>query len=245
MPIKGIFTGNDKHDNTQERIHQLEKEVKRINSLDVNMKRFLSMEGKLRTLMHGNNAPKSKPVKPEPGWEREDSQPDILKQVKSLISYEVNQQIKKWDNHQKQLQSLQNEIIDLKDTVAKQQAQIETVIEQIQIIKNQAAETKKGKEQPVVYQDITVERMMIDKYEMNNNIPHLGVKELSGFLNIGATYGRGIIPDDLAEDFKKGMDEFKKEKQSKEEEESDENEESSDAEYPSEEEEFTEIKIDD
>lgn len=247
MSIKGIFTGHDKHDNIQERIHQLEKEVKRINSLDVSMKRFLSMEGKLRTLMHGYNAPKSKPAKPEPDWEREDLHPDILKQVKNLISYEVNQQFKKRDNYQKQLQSLENEIIGLKDTVVRQKAQIETVMEQIQVIKNQAAETKIGKEQPVVYQDITVERMMIDKYEMNNNIPHLGVKELSGFLNIGATYGRGVIPDELAEDFKKGMGEFKKEKESKEEE-SEESEESSDEQFKKEEEgeeEFTEIKIDD
>ncbi|WP_421385182.1 hypothetical protein ACOJQI_10580 [Bacillus salacetis] len=244
MPIKGIFAGNDKHDDVQERILKLEKEVKRINSLDVAMKRFLSMEGKLRTVMQGGSLPKPKPVKPDPGWDREVLQTDILMQVRILINDELNQQFKKWDNHQKQLKSLQDEMIDLRNAVTTQKNQIEAVMEQVQSLKNQAANTKEGKDQQVVYQDITIERMMIDKYEMNNNIPQLGVKELSGFLNIGATYGRGVIPDDLAEDFKKGMEGFKKEKQSEDEVDCA-SEESSSEQYPGEEEEFTEIKIDD
>jgi acid stress-induced BolA-like protein IbaG/YrbA len=241
MPIKGIFAGNDKHDDIHQRIQNLEKEIKRINSLDVTMKRFLNIEGKLHALMLEQNKPISRPAHSDSMRDRNNLQPDIFKQVKDLVAHEMNQHLKKGDNHHKKVQAIQNELADLKETVFKQQTQIEAVLKQMKSIKNNEGNPQEENEKQVVYQEITIERMMIDKYEMNNNIPQLGVKELSGFLNIGATYGRGVIPDELAEDFKKGMEGFKKEKQSKE----DECDENSEEQPPREKEEFTEINIDD
>ena len=45
----------------------------------------------------------------------------------------------------------------------------------------------------------------MDKYEQTNNLGQLGIKELSGHLNIGATYDKGVIPNELVEEWKKEM----------------------------------------
>ena len=90
--------------------------------------------------------------------------------------------------------------------------QNEQLHEEMKQLKRIPVEENNHQTQPVVYQDIKIERMMVDKYEMNNNIAQLGVKELSGSMNIGATYGKGIIPEDLAMDFKKSMEDFRSDK---------------------------------
>lgn len=41
---------------------------------------------------------------------------------------------------------------------------------------------------------INIEKIIIDKYELNNNFGQLGIKELKGRLNIGATYGSEYTP---------------------------------------------------
>ncbi|WP_409300163.1 hypothetical protein [Peribacillus sp. SCS-155] len=41
----------------------------------------------------------------------------------------------------------------------------------------------------VVVQELHIEQVIVDRYEQNNNFAQMGIKELSGVLNIGATYG--------------------------------------------------------
>jgi hypothetical protein len=48
---------------------------------------------------------------------------------------------------------------------------------------------------PIVIEKLNVERLVVDKVELNNNFGQLGIKELKGRLNIGATYGEGGILD--------------------------------------------------
>ena len=50
---------------------------------------------------------------------------------------------------------------------------------------------QKRADPPVVVEQFYVERIIIDKVEYNNNFGSLGIKELSGMLNIGANYGLG------------------------------------------------------
>lgn len=47
---------------------------------------------------------------------------------------------------------------------------------------------------PVVIEHVNVEKIMFDKVELNNNFGSLGIKALSGVLNIGANYGAGTLP---------------------------------------------------
>ncbi|TDK58898.1 hypothetical protein E2K98_22075 [Bacillus salipaludis] len=58
------------------------------------------------------------------------------------------------------------------------------------------------KEPPIIIEKINIEKIILDKYELNNNFGQLGIKELKGKLNIGATYGSEYTPN-LNEDEEK------------------------------------------
>jgi hypothetical protein len=60
---------------------------------------------------------------------------------------------------------------------------------------------------PVVIEKVHVDKIVFDKFELNNNFGQLGIKELKGRLNIGATYGSDFIRPEV----EKGTDQ-KKEK---------------------------------
>lgn len=47
---------------------------------------------------------------------------------------------------------------------------------------------------PVIVEQLYVDKLTVDKVELNNNIGSVGIKELSGVLNIGANYGGGFLP---------------------------------------------------
>ena len=47
---------------------------------------------------------------------------------------------------------------------------------------------------PIIIERINIEKIILDKYELNNNLGQLGIKELKGRLNIGATYGSEFTP---------------------------------------------------
>jgi hypothetical protein len=51
------------------------------------------------------------------------------------------------------------------------------------------------KEPPIIIEKINIEKIILDKYELNNNFGQLGIKELKGKLNIGATYGSEFTPN--------------------------------------------------
>ncbi|HJV31273.1 MAG TPA: hypothetical protein VJ558_03695 [Bacillales bacterium] len=61
------------------------------------------------------------------------------------------------------------------------------------------------KEPPIIIEKINIEKIILDKYELNNNFGQLGIKELKGKLNIGATYGSEFTPN--VENETKGEDE--------------------------------------
>jgi hypothetical protein len=54
---------------------------------------------------------------------------------------------------------------------------------------NQHGTESKMQEPPIIIEKITIEKIILDKFELNNNFGQLGIKELKGKLNIGATYG--------------------------------------------------------
>jgi hypothetical protein len=54
--------------------------------------------------------------------------------------------------------------------------------------------SKLEKDPPIIIERINIEKIIFDKYELNNNLGQLGIKELKGKLNIGATYGSDSIP---------------------------------------------------
>lgn len=48
---------------------------------------------------------------------------------------------------------------------------------------------KESLQPPVIIEKLSIDRLIVEKFELNNNFGQLGVKELKGTMNIGATYG--------------------------------------------------------
>lgn len=84
---------------------------------------------------------------------------------------------------QKKLLSLEKNIAELEKLV--------------QVLQDQAQPDKalKTNNPPIIIEKINIEKIILDKYELNNNLGQLGIKELKGKLNIGATYGSEFTPN--------------------------------------------------
>lgn len=81
------------------------------------------------------------------------------------------------------LSSLESNMIEMEKTISR-----------LQDLHNQENE-KKSNEPPIIIEKINIEKIILDKYELNNNFGQLGIKELKGKLNIGATYGSEFTPN--------------------------------------------------
>lgn len=99
------------------------------------------------------------------------------------------------DDYEKELKKkisfLETNIEELKDTVAK--------------IKMEKQEPIEPKDPPIIIEKIHIDKIVLDKYELNNNFGQLGIKELKGKLNIGATYGSEFIPKPNEEENKRTL----------------------------------------
>jgi hypothetical protein len=65
-----------------------------------------------------------------------------------------------------------------------------------------------------VTKDIYIDKFFLEKYELNNNIGTVGIKDLGGALNIGATYGSVPLPGNTAsstEDLEEENEDLKEE----------------------------------
>ena len=65
-------------------------------------------------------------------------------------------------------------------------------------------------------QSLYIDKIYIDKYELTNNIDQLGIRELSGALNIGATYGKEVVPKEVTDDIRKQFNNIKTDNAEKE-----------------------------
>ncbi|MFS0824617.1 hypothetical protein [Bacillus sp. 1P02SD] len=212
MPFKRNFHKANGQEALEKRIATLEMEFKRVNTLEVTMKRFLKMESHFLAISTMNaleeSATKGKKEKKYP------SIPDDLEdKIIATLEKRMNAQwFHEMDKLKEKLYILTHDITSLKERIQQCESENKQILKEFHEIKEALGSQTKSNDLPIVYQDIKVERMLIDKYELNNNIAHLGVKDLSGSLNVGATYGTGIIPSDLAEDFLSTMNDFKKAK---------------------------------
>ncbi len=93
----------------------------------------------------------------------------------------------------KKISALELNIEELKKTVATIQK-----VDQKEIV-------SEPKEPPIIIERIHIDKIVLDKYELNNNFGQLGIKELKGKLNIGATYGSEFVPKPSEEKNKRSM----------------------------------------
>lgn len=67
---------------------------------------------------------------------------------------------------------------------------------------------KGDQETQIVYQEIKVDKLFVDKYEQVNNLGNLGIKDLSGQLNIGATFENSSNPSEYLDKWTEKADKF-------------------------------------
>ncbi|WP_316572109.1 hypothetical protein [Neobacillus sp. YIM B06451] len=66
---------------------------------------------------------------------------------------------------------------------------------------------------PVIFQEIKVDKLFIEKFDQANNLGTIGIKELSGHLNIGTTYEKAGLEEAGAEtkgEFEEFKEKYKK-----------------------------------
>jgi hypothetical protein len=68
------------------------------------------------------------------------------------------------------------------------------------------------KQEPIL-KTIYIENLNLDKYEQHNNFAQVGIKELSGALNIGATYGIDAIPKKVIDSVQEDIETIKANKE--------------------------------
>ncbi|WP_462411683.1 hypothetical protein [Neobacillus sp. Marseille-QA0830] len=60
-----------------------------------------------------------------------------------------------------------------------------------------------------LFKTLYIDKLFLDRYEQNNNFAQLGIKELSGALNIGATYGKDVVPKEVSEQIQEDVAQMK------------------------------------
>lgn len=84
---------------------------------------------------------------------------------------------------------------ELRKKITSLEKNVSELEKSLQYLKEQnQPEKDMKKEPPIIIEKINIEKIVLDKYELNNNFGQLGIKELKGKLNIGATYGSEYTP---------------------------------------------------
>ena len=214
MSIEESFQGNQKDERLVEihqRLETLEEQVKKINTLEVYTKRLVKVEEHLELLHFKEKANKEESISKIKSSDTF-NKAEFVKDFGNVVLDKVKQIIhKEMESFQNRFLELHNRISKLENQVAlleKQNREHLSAIQSLQQKKNK--DEKTGKEnlregQPIIFQEIHIDKLFMDKYEQTNNMGQLGIKELSGHLTIGASYDKGVIPHELAEQWKEEM----------------------------------------
>ncbi|MGE8202965.1 hypothetical protein ACQKP0_00145 [Heyndrickxia sp. NPDC080065] len=274
MPIKGLFNQKEKNDDLhrlKQKIVELEQQIKKMNTLEVHVKRFLKMEPQLQKRIFPSVSKKEMEVKtPSPPShnrnyfiEQEELQKvenKILSKIAKNISLELAPIKQKIEHLEKRITSIERGYSYIKEVTKNNLENINNIERKLiriddiekellkindienELLKINDIEIKlvevddiekritenisqaKNESPPIVIQEVNVDKIMLDKYEQNNNFGQLGIKDISGQLNIGATYGRGAIPLEFVDDLKEDLNAFKNSQSTVEKESSESNE---------------------
>ncbi|WHY82643.1 hypothetical protein QNH23_04450 [Siminovitchia fortis] len=221
MPIKGLFNRNENNEDEiqilKKRVHALEQRVNKINTLDVHMKRLLKLESKWQKESFSSKYGKSEHQElPQKDKKEESNQREAFTamekrfylQIYTYISQSLAPIQEKINRMEDQITGLENDFAMMKESIEENRQQTMELKSELEKMKT-ASIPKKKEEQPVVIREIKVDKILLDKYEQNNNFANLGIKDLGGQLNIGATYGTSTLPAEIAEDIKADFESFK------------------------------------
>lgn len=212
MPIKDLF---NRDENNDDEIEMLAKRVmaleSKTNTLDVHMRQFAKFENELRSEAYTSKYSNNKSKETRKSAEKNALTRETLSAMENHIYSQVSDYVKQTTSPiQKKMNSLEERLSVMENNVLKMSDLIEKNLQQTMQLKSEMERIKAGlsprEEKPVVIRELKVDRIMLDKYEQNNNFGNLGIKNISGQLNIGATYGKSALPsgitDELIDDWK-------------------------------------------
>lgn len=180
--------------------NELEKQIRRINAIEFHIQKLLDFEKKTQLSLYKNA--------------------DLLLMIDEIIAEKLAFYSEKEKMLQEQIVDLNRRIISMEeDNVKAQEVQanlmkrVEELTEKYDALINEKEEAKtESVEREPNFGCLYIDKLYLDKYEQNNNFANLGIKELSGALNIGATYGSVGVPEGIGKKEKEQMAKLKAEK---------------------------------
>ncbi len=182
--------------------NELEKQIRRINALEFHIKKLLDFEKKTQLSFYKNA--------------------DLQLIIDEIIAEKLAYHSEKEKSLQDQIVVLNRRITAMEEDYVKAQKvqanlmkRVEELTEKYDALINEKEEAE-AKTETVDNEPnfgcLYIDKLYLDKYEQNNNFANLGIKELSGALNIGATYGSVGIPEGIGKGAKEQMAKLKAEK---------------------------------
>jgi chromosome segregation ATPase len=212
MSIKNLFQVNQKDENfkeIQKKITDLENQVKRINTLEVQLQQFGKVEKQLGLLnlkktlgKDAVDSEKQHQISKHPNLDQNSFEKKIRVEVKDMFRAEMTLLHQKISDLYGRIDFLEQQITSLEKKIEEKDMDCHKCDNE-ENKKDEKANFSDG--QPIIFQEIKVDKLFVDKYEQTNNLGQVGIKELSGHLNIGATYDKGVIPNDLVDEWKHEM----------------------------------------
>jgi hypothetical protein len=65
----------------------------------------------------------------------------------------------------------------------------------------------------IIYHQFKVDKMYVDHFDQENTIRNLGIRKLSGKLNIGTSFEKGMVPAEFLEEWQEVSDKMKEKKE--------------------------------
>jgi hypothetical protein len=108
------------------------------------------------------------------------------------------------------VQLLERNILLVNEVQAGLLKRMEELIEKSNGLVKQMNETEVSmKNEEPIFKTLYIDKLYLERYEQNNNFAQIGIKSLSGALNIGATYGKEAIPKKITNQVKEEMEKMK------------------------------------
>ena len=105
---------------------------------------------------------------------------------------------------------LENNYLLVNEVQAGLLKRVDNLIEKCNELTKKIEETEDSTmQQDPICNTLYIDKLYLDKYEQNNNFAQLGINNLSGALNIGATYGRDAVPKEITEQVKEDIAKMK------------------------------------
>jgi hypothetical protein len=212
MSIKELFNGKPDHELLLKKMTELEKRLARLDASEAQAAkvsktqngapRQQSNDGVSRTVRTSGKDKTDPKEKKKHAPKR-----DALWEEMSILVESFLAKAKIMD---KRMGHLEKAVFSLMESRTDIQKRLEAIENRLHMLESGNKEKdNKRQEQPVVIKEIHIDKFYLDKYEQNNTFGQLGIKSLSGALNIGATYGREVLPKDVSAQIKEDMEEMK------------------------------------